>query len=151
MAIRHRTPFAPEFNFVVVRPFTFNGRDYGVGEEFDKANVNVRLLQRLHEQGKLNAVIPSLTIRKDTAEAEPDATAMPPEAPPAPAKGKPGRKPKAAATEEQAAPEPAAAPANRYRLEANFGVVRIMEGDTVVRECADLEEAKAAMAELAGE
>lgn len=151
MVVRYRVPFAPEFNFVVIRPFTINGRSYAVGDEFDKAGVNERLLRKLHEQFKIDAVIPSFTIQKDEAEAEPDAPQPQVEAPAAPAKGRPGRKPKAA---KEAAPEPAAAaPAAtpRYRLEGNFGGVKIMDGDTVVRECADLEEAKAAMAELAGE
>lgn len=151
MVVRLRVPFAPEFNFVVVRPLTINGRSYVVGEDFDKSGVNVRLLQKLHEQFKIDAVIPSFTIQKDEAEPEADAPAPEAAPAPAPAKGKPGRKPKAAAAEPVEAPVEPAAPAPRYRLESNFGVIKIMEGETMVRECADLEEAKAAMAELAGE
>lgn len=138
MAIRHRTPFAPEFNFVVRKLFTFNGRPYEPGEDFDKANVNVRMLQKLHEQHKIDAVIPSFTIQKDAGEADPEPTA--------PAKAKAAKKAKA----EPAPAEPAPA-GNRYRLKSNFGKVHILDGDTVVRECEDFEEAKAAMAELAGE
>ena len=139
MALRHRTPFAPEFNFVVRKPFTFYGRPYEPGEEFDKSNVNVRMLQKLHEQHKIDAVIPSFTIQKDVAE---------PEAEVAPSAAKKPAKAKLKALEPAAEP---AVQAKRYRLESNFGVVKIIDGDTVVRECADLEEAKAAMAELSGE
>lgn len=136
MNIHYRTPFAPEFNFVVTHPFTFNGRDYAPGEEFDKAQANSRLLLALYEQRKLDAVIPSIIIHNDGA--RPVAH---------PVKAKPGRKPKA----EEPVAEKVDQPGNRYRIVGNFGTMKIMDGDTVVRECASLDEAKAAMAELSGE
>lgn len=146
MPVRHRVPFSPDFNFKVVRPFIFMGTNYSVGDDFDKANVNVRLLERIYDQHRIDAVIPSLTITNDGTEegdTEPE---------PVKAKGKKGKKVK---VEEPAAPEPepeagnpvSATPKN-YRLEANFGKVRIMDGETVVRECETLEEATAAMQEL---
>jgi hypothetical protein len=138
MNINFRTPFAPQFNFVVKHPFTFNGRDYERGEDFDKAQANDRLLQALYEQNKLDAVVPSIIIQEPAAKPVVQ-----------PAKAKPGRKPKAEA-EEPMAGEPEQ-PTNRYRIAGNFGTMRIMDGDTVVRECASLDEAKAAMAELSGE
>lgn len=147
MAIRHRTPFAPEFNFVVLRPFTFNGRDYAVGEEFDKANVNERMLRKLYDSRNIDAVIPSFTLKGDKGEPEHDgdaeASAPAPAAPKVKAKGK-----RKASEPEPRAEAPAA---SRYRLDENFGVYRIFDGETLVRECATADEAKAAMAELSGE
>lgn len=146
MAIRHRTPFAPEFNFVVLRPFTFNGRSYAVGEEFDKANVNERTLRKLYDSRNIDAVIPSLTLKRDKGDAEPegDTEVSAPVATP--------QKPKSKGKRKAADPEPEAAPVtSRYRLDENFGVYRIFDGETLVRECATADEAKAAMAELSGE
>lgn len=134
MSIQYRTPFSPDFNFVVKQPLTFNGHDYERGDDFDKANVEPRLLQLLWEQHKLDTVIPTIVLKKEASEAAP--------------KAKPGKKPKAA--EPAAAPEAAEGP-KRYSIKNNFGKVMIMDGDTVVRECADFDAAKAAMAELAGE
>lgn len=152
MAIRHRTPFAPEFNFVVLRPFTFNGRSYAVGEEFDKANVNERTLRKLYDSRNIDAVIPSFTLKRDKGDAEPerDAEVSTPVAAPLAAPQKPKSKGKRKAPDPE--PEPEAAPAtSRYRLDENFGVYRIFDGEALVRECATADEAKAAMAELSGE
>ena len=133
MAVAQRTPFAPEFNFVVTRPVTVSGREYAAGDEFDKTNVDVRLLRLLYEQRRLDAVIPSIILKKDDGK-------RPAAAPP----------PKAKAAKTKTEPQPEKAAVQRYRLENNFGSLKIMDGDTLVKECATLEEAKAAMAELSG-
>lgn len=135
MQLNQRTPFAPQFNFVVKQPFTFKGREYTRGDEFDKAEADERLLHQLWDAHKLDAVIPSIIIQDAASK-----VAAP--------KAKPPKKAKAEAPE--APDEPAPQP-NRYRLEGNFGVIKIMDGTTVVRECSTREEAMAAMAELAGE
>lgn len=135
MQINYRTPFAPEFNFVVKHPFTFKGREYSQGEEFDKAEADQRLLFQLWDAHKLDAVIPSIIIQDAASK-----IAAP--------KAKPPKKAKA---EEPAPPAEPAVSGKRYRLENNFGKVKIMDGNTVIRECADLDEAKAAMAEISGE
>jgi len=140
MSIHYRTPFSPDFNFVVAQPVTFNGREYQRGEDFDKTNVEARLLKLLWDQRKLETVIPTIVIAKEPAAPTAEAAQ--------PVKAKAARKAKAAEEEPPAAPT---APATRYRLEGNFGGVKIMDGNKVVRECATLDEAKAAMAELAGE
>jgi hypothetical protein len=127
-----RSPFSPAFNFVVNHPITFAGRNYQPGEDFDKTNVEPRLLQMLWEQHKINSVIPSIVLKSDDGK-------RPAAAPP---------KAKAKAAKEEPQPDKAAAP--RYRLESNFGSLKIMDGDTLVKECATPEEAKAAMAELSG-
>lgn len=137
MVIRYRTPFAPEFNFVVKRPFTNMGREYAVGEELDKANVNVRLLQKLYDMHKIDAVIPSFTIKGDIAE---------PDSEPVSAPRKRGPKPKIA--------EPAgeqAEGAERYQLVSNFNRHRIMDNGKLLREYDNLEEAQDAFKALTGE
>lgn len=149
MVVRYRTPFAPEFNFIVKRPFTVDGRDYAVGEEFDKANVNVRLLQKLYEQHKLDAVIPSFTIRKDAEEAEAEPAPQPKEKP-----AKPKRKAEATvaapAPEQPAVEAPVAAggEAPQYRVEPAFGGVKLVGPSGVVGKFKTREEAEAAMAGL---
>lgn len=127
-----RSPFSPDFNFVVNHPITYMGRSYQPGEDFDKTNVDPRLLLMLYEQHKINSVIPSILLKPDDGKRS---AAAPPKA-----------KAKAAKAEPQ--PEKVAAP--RYRLESNFGSLKIMDGDKLVKECATPDEAKAAMAELAG-
>jgi hypothetical protein len=151
MSIRYRTPFAPEFNFIVKRPMTFNGHAYETGEEFDKANVNDRVLRRLYDSRYIDAVIPSLMLKQ--GQSEPEAAPEPAPAPKAAPKAapEPAAKPKGkrkAATAPEPKPE---AQAPHYRLDDGFGVFRIFDGETLVRECATAEEAKAAMAELSGE
>lgn len=137
-----RSPFAPEFNFVVKHPFTFAGRHYEPGEEFDKTNVEARLLKMLHEQHKLDSVIPSIVIAE-----KPSKPVMAAKAAKA-GKGAPRKDEAPSAT--PAAEAAPAAPARALKLANNFNKVQIMDGETVVRECANREEAIAAMKELGG-
>jgi hypothetical protein len=158
MAIRTRTPFAPEFNFVIKRPMTYNGRQYEPGDEFDKSNIGERVLQRLYEARYIDAVIPSLMLKQDRAEpeaeAQPEATPEP--APEPKAAAVPAAKPKGKRKADAVAPEPQPelkpeAQAPRYRLDDGFGFYRIYDGETVVYESTSADEAKAAMAKLSGE
>lgn len=142
MAVRYRTPFAPEFNFIVKRPFTIDGREYAVGEEFDKANVNDRLLKKLYDQHKLDAVIPSFTIRKDAE--EPDGDVAPPvKEPPAKSRVK-----EAAPAVEAVSPAEPSGEKPKYWLEPSFKSVKLMSATGEVGKYKTKEEAEAALAAL---
>ena len=135
-----RSPFAPEFNFVVKHPFTFNGREYGPGEDFDKTNVDPRLLRMLFEQHKLDSIIPSIIIAAPAS--KPKAPAKPATPPKKAEAKKPAPKP---ATAKKGAPE-----APRFTAKNNFHKVEIKDGEKVIKTVDTPAEAQAALAELNG-
>lgn len=132
-----RSPFAPEFNFVVKHAFTYQAKAYEPGEDFDKTGVDPRLLKMLYEQHKIDSVIPSILI------AEP--------AKPVVSQAKAAKAINAAKAKPLKVMEGEPKKAKQYTLNNNFGVLAIMDGDTVVRKCTSMEEAQAAMAELTKE
>jgi pyruvate/2-oxoglutarate dehydrogenase complex dihydrolipoamide acyltransferase (E2) component len=150
MVVRYRTPFAPEFNFIVKRPFVLDGHSYSVGDEVEKGSVNVRLLQKLYEQHKIDAVIPSFTIQKDAGE---DEAGEDDAAKPKKAAAQARQKAKAAAVapepEEPASEPPVAdAAASQYRIEPAFGGVKVVGPSGVIGKYKSKAEAEAAIAEL---
>lgn len=64
MTTLRRPEFNPNLKFTVIKPVLVDSTEFKVGDAFDKALVNVRLLRQLYDAKYIDAVDDTLEPRK---------------------------------------------------------------------------------------
>lgn len=158
MTMRHRVPFHPSYNFVSTKVQTIGGKDYGPGDEVEKNAVPLGLLRKMHDQRRIDSVVPTITLSDKQAPEETEAEGG--KAKGKKSKAKPDTEELEAAEAEAEAPakepdEVEAEPAEKappvFDLNAHFGKVQILRDGVVIETVANEAKAKARIKELVSE